>query len=599
MTGAEAVAATLASYGVDTVFGIPGTHNLPLYDALFARGMRLVTPRHEQGAGYAADGYARISGRPGVVLTTTGPGILNAAAAAGQAYSDSVPMLLLSPGVPTTHPRRSTGYLHETKNQTAAMDAICAWSHRVTTVAEIPSALAAAFTFFAGGRPRPVHIEIPADLLDAPGSFTVPVRGSLTDAAAVLAGARRVGIVLGGGARNAGGSGLRLAETLNALVVTTINGTGILPPTHHRNLGPVLYLQATQTWLKSCDVLLAVGTELAPSDLWTDFVYEGTLIRIDLDPSQAMESTLPIVARAEDALPTLADLVESTRNPARLQGMLPPDGPQQETGAASTPGDPAAGERMHGEPINERSVPGESVNGEPVPGELTPGKPAREELPDFSGNTASHPRSTAMTSPTSGLPDPLSAISNDPDLATLVHQIADERAALSARWRTDLDSIAQALPTRTVIAADNSMFCYYGALPTLRNRFLFPTGFGTLGYALPAAIGAKVAAPDLPVLVLAGDGALQFTVQELATAVELGLNLPIVVSVNGGYGEIRAEMKARPMPPVAVDLHQPDFVKLAEAFGAQAVDQPTDLGAEIGKAFAADVPTVIVIQEQS
>ncbi|TKK85621.1 acetolactate synthase [Herbidospora galbida] len=528
MTGATAVAATLAAYGVDTVFGIPGTHNLALYEALARQGTRLVTPRHEQGAGYAADGYARISGRPGVVLTTTGPGILNAAAAAGQAYSDSIPLLLLSPGVPTTHPRRSAGYLHETKNQSAAMDAVCAWSHRVTAVAEIPAALAAAFAFFAAGRPRPVHIEIPADLLDAEGEFTVPARGGLPEAAAALTGARRVGIVLGGGARGAGEAALRLAETVDALIVSTINGTGILPTDHHRNLGPALFLKSTQTWLKSCDVLLAVGTELAPSDLWTDFAYEGTLIRVDVDPDQTVDATIPITARAETALPALLAKVSQTAD-SRTDPVMP-----------------------------ATSRHGEAAGTDPGPDGETRGP-----------------------------------------LAEVAHRIARERADLAAPWRAELDAIARALSGDAVIAADNSMFCYYGALAVLRRRFLFPTGFGTLGYALPAAIGAKVADPDLPVCVLAGDGALQFTVQELATAVELGLNLPIVVAVNGGYGEIRAEMKARPMPPVAVDLHAPDFVRLAEAFGARGVGHPHDLTGEIEAAFAADRPTVIVIQEQS
>ncbi|GLX94437.1 thiamine pyrophosphate-binding protein [Herbidospora sp. NBRC 101105] len=528
MTGATAVAATLAALGADTVFGIPGTHNLALYDALARQGTRLVTPRHEQGAGYAADGYARISGRPGVVLTTTGPGILNAAAAAGQAYSDSIPLLLISPGVPTTHPRRSTGYLHETKNQSAAMDAVCAWSHRVTTVAEIPSALAAAFAFFAEGRARPVHIEIPADLLDAEGDYTLPGRGGLPEAARALAGAGRVGIVLGGGAREAGAAALRLADLVDALVVTTINGTGILPPTHPRNLGPALFLKATQAWLKSCDVVVAVGTELAPSDLWTDFTYEGTLIRIDVDPAQTTTATIPITARAESALPVLATLVAN----AVEADHAPHTGP---------------------------------------------------DLPAIVGDAGGDSNE----------------VSGNASLAEVTRRIAEERAALAAPWRGELDAIAQALPARAVVAADNSMFCYYGALATLRHRFLFPTGFGTLGYALPAAIGAKVADPDLPVLVLAGDGALQFSVQELATAVELGLNLPVVVAVNGGYGEIRAEMTARPMTPVAVDLHGPDFVQLARAFGARGVGHPADLTDEIGRAFAADRPTVIVVQEHS
>ncbi|WP_034384879.1 thiamine pyrophosphate-binding protein [Herbidospora cretacea] len=597
MTGATAVAATLAAHGVDTVFGIPGTHNLALYDALARQGTRLVTPRHEQGAGYAADGYARISGRPGVVLTTTGPGILNAAAAAGQAYSDSIPLLLISPGVPTTHPRRSTGYLHETKNQSAAMDAVCAWSHRVTTVAEIPSALAAAFTFFAEGRPRPVHIEIPADLLDAEGAYTLPARGGLPEAALALVEAGRVGLVLGGGARHAGEAALRLADLVDALVVTTINGTGILPPAHPRNLGPALFLKSAQAWLKSCDVVVAVGTELAPSDLWTDFTYEGTLIRIDVDPAQTTSATIPIPTRAESALPALATLVANTMRADQT---------------------PSTGSDL---PATIRDAGDEQGVAIGPPTRTGPDLPAI--LPDTGGEhgvIVGHPTRTGPSLP---------AITRDADgergvvvgyapgtdsarpgrdrgevpgrvsLVEVVRQVARERAALAAPWRAELDAIAQALPARAVVAADNSMFCYYGALAALRHRFLFPTGFGTLGYALPAAIGAKVADPGLPVLVLAGDGALQFSVQELATAVELGLSLPVVVAVNGGYGEIRAEMKARPMTPVAVDLHAPDFVQLARAFGARGVDRPADLGEEIGRAFAADRPTVIVVQEHS
>ncbi|WP_062429545.1 thiamine pyrophosphate-binding protein [Herbidospora daliensis] len=577
MTGATAVAATLAAHGVDTVFGIPGTHNLALYDALARQGTRLVTPRHEQGAGYAADGYARITGRPGVVLTTTGPGILNAATAAGQAYSDSIPLLLISPGVPTTHPRRSTGYLHETKNQSAAMDAVCAWSHRVTTVAEIPSALAAAFTFFASGRPRPVHIEIPADLLDAEGDVTLPGRGGLPEAVAALAGAGRVGIVLGGGARHAGEAALQLADAVDALIVTTINGTGILPA-HPRNLGPALFLKATQAWLKSCDVLLAVGTELAPSDLWTDFAYEGTLIRIDVDPAQTTNATIPITARAETALPTLATLVARTA----------PDWPAILQEASDEQG-MTAGHTLHADP--DLSAEHSTTAGHAGP--TSPGLAAIRQVGDE--------RSTAaVDAPGSDLPVITREIDDQHvSLAQVALRIGEERAALSAPWRAELDAIAKALPSHAVVAADNSMFCYYGALAVLPHRFLFPTGFGTLGYALPAAIGAKVANPDLPVAVLAGDGALQFSVQELATAVELGLNLPIVVAVNGGYGEIRAEMQARPMTPVAVDLHAPDFVQLARAFGARAVARPADLAGEIGAAFAAVCPTVIVIQEQS
>jgi acetolactate synthase-1/2/3 large subunit len=517
MTGAEALVAALAAHGVDTIFGIPGTHNLPIYQALAGAGIRCVTTRHEQGAGYAADGYARVTGRAGVIVTTTGPGALNAATALAQAYSDSSPVVLISPGVPTGHPRQGRGYLHESKDQSRALGSLCAWSHRVATTAEIPAAVARAF--LREGRPRPVHLEIPADLLDAPfeGPFAglplvvpprVPDAGALNAAASQLRTARRPGIVLGGGAREAGEAALELAERLGAYLVTTANGKATVPESHPLSLGATLHLETVQNWLASCDVVLAVGTELAPADLWVDdFRLTGRLIRVDVDPGQMYGDHVADVPLVADAARTLIALLE----------LLGRDGRRAEA------------------------------------------RIGRDE----------------------------------------------ELAKLTAPWAEPLRAIRAALPGDAVITADSSMFCYYGALGGLPvdppGRFLYPAGYGTLGFALPAAIGAKVARPGLPVAALAGDGAFLFSVQELATAVELGLALPVVVCVNGGYGEIKAEMIGRGMPPVAVDLHTPDFVRVAEGFGARGVAVRTfgETRAAIADALRAPVPTVLVFQEQS
>ncbi len=165
MNGGALVVAGLRAHGVDTVFGIPGTHNLEIYRALHGSGIRHVTPRHEQGAGYAADGYARTTGRPGVAIVTTGPALLNIAAAVGQAYSDSIPMLVISPGMPLHH-QRGSGLLHETKDQSAALAAVARRSHRVTSLAEIPVAIAQAFAEF---RDRPSRPDPPGDPARSPG----------------------------------------------------------------------------------------------------------------------------------------------------------------------------------------------------------------------------------------------------------------------------------------------------------------------------------------------------------------------------------------------------------------------------------------------
>ncbi len=303
MTGAAAVAATLAGHGVDTVFGIPGTHNLALYEALSARGMRLVTPRHEQGAGYAADGYARISGRPGVVLTTTGPGILNAADGGGAG------LLRLDPVA--AHLARGAHDASAPEHRLPARDEEPVGGDgrglRVEPSGDDggrdPLGAGGGVHLLRGGRARPVHIEIPADLLDAPGDFTLPARGGLPDAAAALAGGGTRGHRPGRRGPAGGRGGPPTGRDRERPGRHHDQRHRHPPPTHHRNLGPALFLHSTQTWLKSCDVVVAVGTELAPSDLWTDFTYEGTLIRIDVDPGQTTNATIPVVARAEAAPP--------------------------------------------------------------------------------------------------------------------------------------------------------------------------------------------------------------------------------------------------------------------------------------------------------
>jgi thiamine pyrophosphate-dependent acetolactate synthase large subunit-like protein len=164
--GGAAVVETLAAQGVDTIFGIPGTHNLEIYRHLPTTGIRAVTPRHEQGAGYAAEAYARVTGRPGVVVATSGPGLTNTMTAAATAYAESQPMLILSSGMPTGTEGQDLGQLHEAKNTSAAMDQLIRWSRRVHTAEEAAAAVTDAFESFTGGRPRPVHVEIPVDVLE-------------------------------------------------------------------------------------------------------------------------------------------------------------------------------------------------------------------------------------------------------------------------------------------------------------------------------------------------------------------------------------------------------------------------------------------------
>ncbi|WP_249356924.1 thiamine pyrophosphate-binding protein [Brevibacterium sp. 2SA] len=209
LTGGGHLAAALAAEGITRVFGIPGTHNLEIFAQLSDHGIEIVSPRHEQGAGFRADGAARVTGDVQVVVTTTGPAVLNALTALLQSFTDSVPVLLISPGMPSTHPGRGNGLLHEVRDQALAIEAILGDSHRVTSVSEVPLAVAQALTLIRSGRPRPASIEIPLDLIEQRGPGTIhpaiarplPVldEHGIDTAAEALAASQRPLVIVGAG----------------------------------------------------------------------------------------------------------------------------------------------------------------------------------------------------------------------------------------------------------------------------------------------------------------------------------------------------------------------------------------------------------------
>jgi acetolactate synthase-1/2/3 large subunit len=519
MTAGALVVRSLEQHGVDVVFGIPGTHNLPIYAALADGPIRHVTPRHEQGAGYAADGYARASGRPGVVIATTGPGALNAATAAAQAWSDSVPLLLIAPGMPLAHPAASTGYLHEMLDQRLALSGVVEHAVRVETHAELAREVADAFGAFAGGRPRARYIEVPLDLLACEERSAVVLAPSIRprslapdavgSAAGMLSVARRPLVIAGGGSHGAAGE---LAELLDrgVPVITTINGKGVVDERHPLALGARLPVAAGRRLAEEADVLVVVGSDLGQSDHWSTLEPEGFVVRVDIDPAQAhgnVPAGVPLVSDAQVALRSILDRLD---------------------------------------------------NGAPHPG---PEWIARRERADA------------------------------------------EARELGRPWAGLTAAVESVLGPGDVVTADNAMVAYNALLGSLRmqagGRFMFPSGFGTLGYALPAAIGAMLARPDRRVVAVHGDGGIMFSLPELATAVELGLSLPVVVSLNGGYGEIRREMVEQGIEPLAVDLGSPDLPAAARALGGhgEALKAPGELGDALEAAFACSGPTVITVPE--
>jgi acetolactate synthase-1/2/3 large subunit len=421
-------------------------------------------------------------------------------------------------------------------DQFAAMAAVVDDARRVTTPAEAVAAVRDAFAAFASSRPRPRYVEVPLDVVDVVGEVDeaaylpatalppVPDDAALAAAGAVLASALRPAVVAGGGAARAGEQLRAVAEALGAPVVTSTNGRGVLAEDHPLALAAALHLAPVQEWLRGCDAVLVVGSELAESDAWTtDPLVRGQVVRIDLDPAQDGLAAPAGAMLVGDAAATLAALLEHL----------------------------------------------------PVP----------------------EPRPSAAA-----------------DLVAL--RAARDGAAResAARWAPLLAGLREALPPDAVVATDNSMAAYRGALVGLPMvvpaSYLFPTGFGTLGFAVPAAVGAALAAPERAVVAITGDGGLQFTLNELATLADVcraqGRGVAVVVVTNDGYGEIRAQQVDRGDVPSGVDLTAPDWVRLAEAFGGRGVRLAAASGdpacaaeaaAAVAEALVHPVPTLVVVRE--
>lgn len=519
-TGTAIVAALIAN-GVDTVFGIPGTHNIEIYRGIERTdGLRHVLTRHEQGAAYAADGYARATGRPGVVVTTSGPGLTNAITGIANAYADSIPMLVISPGIPRGQERSDIGWLHEMKDQRSALDDIADRSVRPGSPRAAVDAVHEAFARWRAERPRPVHIEVPLDVLEQPWTaadgdpavaWPAPhAAAAAPDAVAQVArlvaeATGTIVIVAGGGAVDATVELTALAERIDAVVLTTTLGKGSIDERHVLAVGEFAVYEAAAPLLHGAALILAIGTELGNPDLYAEAT--APLVRVDVSPAQVHKNVRADVAVVSDA--------------ARFCGAL---------AAAVAPR--AAGD------------------------------------------------ATAVAARTR-------------------RDVLAELAPVTERWEAIQTALQQALPEDVVVTGDSSQVSYLGTGPYWRfptsRHYIVTTGYSTLGYALPAAIGAKLARPEAPVVAVVGDGAFLFSLQEVLTLAELRLPIPVLVIDNGGFAEIRQNMIDAGMPPIAVEPGGIDLRLFAEATGIPyvAVDSPASLAAAARDALAAGAPTLV------
>lgn len=322
ITCGEATMRLLARYGVDVVFGIPGVHTLDFCRGLSTSSIHHVQARNEQGAGFMADGYARATGRPGVALVISGPGVTNALTAIGQAYADSIPVLMLSSETDSRTHGKGWGALHEITDQRAVTEPMTALSLRAGSAADVPDLIAQAWAVFESERPRPVHVSVPIDVLAEPVSEEWeprptprrPVQNDDDIAAAVeiLQNADRPIVMVGGGAVDAVEPIRALVDGLDAPVVSSTAGKGIVPDDHPLSLSASTVRPEVQEWIASADAVLAVGTELAETDSFVDALdFRGPIIRIDIDRAKLNDQYTAAVGIAADAAPAVAAIVET------------------------------------------------------------------------------------------------------------------------------------------------------------------------------------------------------------------------------------------------------------------------------------------------
>ncbi|MGP5436311.1 5-guanidino-2-oxopentanoate decarboxylase [Psychrobacter sp. 1176_08] len=504
LTCGELLVQWLEYYGVETAFGIPGVHTVELYRGLPNTNIRHITPRHEQGAGFMADGYYRASGKIGVCFIITGPGMTNIMTAMAQALADSIPMLIISSVNKVKDTGSGEGHLHELHDQQGMVSKVALTSKTIWQPESLPKVIAEAFALFNGARPGPVHIQLPIDIITADASHVERPPRSNTSADHVslprvmkplpnpaqldliiesLKTAKNPVLLYGGGCVDVDQDAQKLAELIDAPTFLTINAKGLLPPLHPLSLGSNQSLAAGRAVITEADWVLAIGTELGETDYDVffngGFHINGTLVRIDCDAAQLQRPFRADIAVLGDAQLAISGLC------ARLEGQV----------------------------FDHQAV--SRVND------------AKQDLikditPDFAGQNA------------------------------LLQLIRDE-----------IEDV--------IFVGDSTQPVYSGnlgfeALAT-RRWFNSSTGFGTLGYGLPAAIGAMIGS-KVPVVSLIGDGGIQFTIAELICAAELELPLIVLLWNNQGYGEIRRYMEEGGLPLIGVNIKTPNFEPLAAGFGS-------------------------------
>ncbi|HEX8075189.1 MAG TPA: biosynthetic-type acetolactate synthase large subunit [Thermoleophilaceae bacterium] len=533
MRAVDAIIECLKAEGVDTVFGIPGGANLPTYDALYDGGVRHVLCRHEQGAGHAAEGYAKASGKVGVALATSGPGATNLVTAIADAVMDSVPTVFIT-GQVRTELIGTDGF--QEADVTGITMPIVKHSLMVQDPRDIPTAIHEAFHIARSGRPGPVLVDVPQDLSRADIRYEPVDRVNLpgyqptTDgnakqvrlAAKALANARRPVVYAGGGVVNADASAelVELCTSDRFPVTCTLMGLGGFPAPHEQWLG-MLGMHGTRSAnyaMDEADLICAIGARFDDriTGKLSEFAPRAKFIHIDIDPAEISKNVpahIPIVGDAKRILPKLTREYRALEaDSSRLDGWW---------------------ERIAG---------------------------WRDRYPlgyEDSEGTEIKPQYMVQAI--------YEATGGD---AILTSDVGQHQMWAAQYFHFDRP-----------------------------RRWINSGGLGTMGFGLPSAIGAKIACPDQTVICLAGDGSLQMTSQELATAVSEDIPVKVFIMNNGYLGMVRQWQELFwDKRYSAVDMGMtPDWVKLAEAYGAVGMraTEKGELVDQMREAIAADGPVVL------
>ena len=539
MNGAQAIIASLEAEGVDTIFGYPGGQAIKIYDALYdSKRIHHVLARHEQGATHMADGYARATGKVGVVLVTSGPGATNTVTGIATAYMDSVPMVVITGQV--TRGVIGTDAFQESDIVGITMPVV-KHSFLLQSTDDLTRTFREAFYLASTGRPGPVLIDVPSDLSSAEMVFHYPDNVSLPSykptykgnakqvkqAVELLASARRPLIMAGGGivSSHACAELTELAEKLDAPVVTTLMGKGAMRCSNPHNLGPVgmhgsKYANLAVT---ECDLLLAVGARF--SDRVTgkvdEFAPHAKVIHIDIDPAEIGKIIDPDVPIVGDARGILASINE------RLDKL----------------GVSGVGSEWFSRVCEWR-----------------------ERWPLYASDFADYPDKIAPEVLLSKLSDKL-----DPEASVVTTEVGQHQ-----------------------------MWAHQNIHREHARTFLSSGGLGTMGFGFPAAIGAKIGRPDDEVVCIAGDGSFQMNSQEMATAAINGVAVKVVVVDNRALGMVHQWQRLfyhERYSFTELDTN-PDFVKLADAYNwrARSVSDPGELDDALDEMLASDVPYLLDVQ---